>query len=172
MWVQLQMECLHRIPPYSATGNLWRRRQKEFGSQKRWRTGEQGKLDQLSLAQMNSQRLKQQARAYTGPHPVLCAFMGLLSVNEQLSHSYSCCWDALLRLSWWLLLYLILFYYHSFLKLPLRNLFFFNELQKGNKSEKEEIWGGTEKNRGKETVFMIYCIKKFIFNKRKTVKKK
>lgn len=165
------MECLHRIPPYSAPGNLWRRRQKEFGSQKRWRTGEQGELNQLSLAQMNSQRLKQQARAYIHTLSSVCycdfqlsAFMELLSVNEQLSHSYSCCWDALLRLSWWLLLYLILFYYHSFLKLPLRNLFFFSELQKGNKSEKEEIRGGTEKNRGKETVLMIYCIKKNLFS--------
>lgn len=53
---------------------------------------------------------------------------------------------------------------HGFLKLPLRNLFFSNELQKGNKSEKEEIRGGTEKNKGKETVFMIYCIKKNLFS--------
>jgi hypothetical protein len=48
-------EGLHQILPHRAKGTLWKRRQEECKSERRWKTpGEQGPLNQLSKACMNS----------------------------------------------------------------------------------------------------------------------
>jgi hypothetical protein len=61
---------LEQITPLRAQGVFWKRRQKDFKSQRGWRkTREQGPLNQLSKIHMSQKRLKQQAQGlneYTG----------------------------------------------------------------------------------------------------------
>jgi hypothetical protein len=92
-----------QIPPLRAQGIPQKRRQEECESQKGWRTpGEQGPVNQLSRAHINSQRLRRHAQGMHGSPQVLClyikasslVFKGFLSVR--MSGSLTCAFSQTL----------------------------------------------------------------------------
>lgn len=179
-------ECLHQISPLRVQWRPWKRRWKEYNSQRGWRTPREcGLLNQLSKAYKNAQKLKQQTQSLqkSAPGPPLryysfhfCTFMGLLSVWMSESLIFVSSLGALsfvlvclvqLQYDGFCFLLFITLYSLMFCCYLLEACSFLMRDRKGldpdGRGSREEL-GWTE---GEKTVTRICRVKKSIFSKRR-----